>query len=318
MTTGSTSNSKHLAKSVYLTGLLSAMAVEYLDCVSLTVPGPAMEIFEAALSSICRAVSFFHDEDNDRWDLQGVKERGANEDELSAALAMAEIITGISPAIERTLVPIGGWLARTKLAFPEQLIGRCFAVRGTHIVAPAVPGRITLVLDAGLAFGSGEHNSTRGCLAAFERLAFTSRSRRILDLGTGSGVLAIAAAKLLRRKVLASDIDPRAARVAGANARLNGVSKQVRSIKADGWRSPELRRHAPYDIVFANILARPLCAMAHHLATHLAPGGFAILAGLLSIQANWVLSAHRRAGLTLKFRVVDGAWTTLVLQRRNV
>jgi ribosomal protein L11 methyltransferase len=291
------------------------MAAEYLDCIALTVPGAAMEIFEAALSSICRAVSFFHDEDNDHWDLQGVKERGADEPELGAALAMAEMITGFSPEIERSLVPVAGWLARTKLAFPEQLIGRKFAVRGTHIVAPKIPGRIALVLDAGLAFGTGEHNSTRGCLVALERVARTSRPRRILDLGTGSGVLAIAAAKLVRKPVLATDIDSRAARVARANAQANGVAKLVHSLQADGWMSPAIRRHAPYDLVFANILARPLCAMAHELAGHLRPGGRAILAGLLNIQANWVLSAHRRAGLALEFRMIDGAWTTLVLKR---
>jgi len=291
------------------------MAVEFLDCVALTVPGAAMEVFEAALSSICRAVSFFHDEDNDRWDLQGVKERGTDEDELVAALAMAEMITGFSPEIERSLVPVGGWLARTKMAFPEQLIGRKFAVRGSHIMTPKIPGRITLVLDAGLAFGTGEHNSTRGCLVALERVARTSRPRQVLDLGTGSGVLAIAAAKLLRTPVLATDIDARAARVARANAQANGVARYVRSIQADGWMNPKISARAPYDLVFANILARPLCAMAHQLAAGLAPGRIAILAGLLTVQANWVLSAHRRAGLALVFRVVDGAWTTLVLKR---
>jgi ribosomal protein L11 methyltransferase len=97
---------------------------------------------------------------------------------------------------------------------------------------------------------------------------------------------------------------------------LNGVSALVRSIKADGWHNSTILRLAPYDLVFANILARPLCAMAHHLALHLRPGGIAILAGLLSVQANWVISAHRRAGLVLRSRVIDGAWTTLVLERR--
>jgi len=212
-------------------------------------------------------------------------------------------------------VPVGGWLDRTKLAFPEQLIGRNFAVRGTHIVEPKRYCRITLVLDAGLAFGTGEHNSTRGCLIALERVARALRPRRILDLGTGSGVLAIAAAKLLRVPVLATDIDARATRVARANAQVNGVSGLVQSVQNDGWSNLAVRRLAPYDLVFANILARPLCAMAHELAVHLMPGGIAILAGLLTVQANWVLSAHRRAGLILRDRVVDGAWTTLVLER---
>ncbi|MDR3521411.1 MAG: 50S ribosomal protein L11 methyltransferase [Acidocella sp.] len=293
------------------------MAPELLDCIAIIVPADAMETYEAALGAVCRAVSFFYDEDNNLWDIQGVKERGAYEAELSSALAVAEILTGYSPEIARSLVPVGGWLARTKAAFPEQIIGKRFVVRGTHINAAAIPGRITLTLDAGLAFGTGEHNSTRGCLIALEHIARHHRPMRILDLGTGSGVLAIAAAKLLHRNVLASDIDPRAARVASGNAKLNGVAKHIRAIKADGWMDKRIQRAAPYDLVFANILARPLCAMAHHLAQNLQPGGIAILAGLLSIQANWVLSAHRRAGLTLNTRVIDGAWTTLILRRRG-
>jgi ribosomal protein L11 methyltransferase len=290
------------------------MAEEVLDCVALRVPAHAMEAFEAALSAVCRAVSFFHDEDNDIWDLQGVKERGAHEAELAAALLVAEMMSGVAPDIQRSLVPVAGWLARTQAAFPEQLIGRRFAVRGTHIVAPPIPGRIVLTLDAGLAFGTGEHNSTRGCLVALESVARRERPRRILDLGTGSGILAIAAAKLWRRPVLASDIDPRAARVAGANAALNGVAGLVSAIRADGWTDPRITRGAPYDLVFANILARPLCAMAHELGAHLAPGGVAILAGLLTTQERWVISAHRRAGLVLERYFVDGAWSILVLR----
>jgi len=291
------------------------MAAEFLDSIALTVPADALEIFEAALGSVCGAVSFFHDEDNDRWDIVGVKERGTHEESLAASLAMAELLTGFTPLVERTLVPVGGWLGRTKLAFPEHIIGQNFAVRGTHITSPPSPGRITLILDAGLAFGSGEHNSTRGCLLALERVAKSKSPVRILDLGTGSGVLAIAAAKIWHAHVLATDIDPRAARVARANARLNGVENQVRSAKADGWKTPVIRRNAPFDLVFANILARPLCAMAKDLATQLAPGGTVILSGLLTMQTNWVVSAHRRAGLILSRSIADGAWTTLIMRR---
>jgi ribosomal protein L11 methyltransferase len=291
------------------------MTPELLDCITIRVPPDALEPFEAALSSICRAVSFYHDEDVDEWDIQGVKERGEHEEELEAALLVARLVSGLEPAIRRTQVPVAGWLARTQTAFPAQLIGERFVVRGTHITAPPLPGRITLTLDAGLAFGTGEHNSTRGCLVALERLAKYHHPRRILDLGTGSGILAIAAAKLMGRGVLASDIDCRAARVANANARLNGVAGLVHAIRADGWMDQRIIRHGPYDLVFANILARPLCAMAHELAAHLALGGRAILAGLLNTQANWVLSAHRRAGLVLEHRLVDGAWSILTLRK---
>ena len=292
------------------------MTPELLDCISLRVPASAMESFEAALSSVCQAVSFYHDEDADEWDIQGVKGRGEYEDDLNAALLVAEIVTGFHPDISRDLVPVAGWLARTQAAFPEQFIGNRFVVRGTHISAPPVPGRITLTLDAGLAFGTGEHNSTRGCLNALERLAKYHRPARILDLGTGSGILAIAAAKRLRRPVLASDIDFRAARVANANARLNQVAGLVHAIRADGWVDKRITCAAPYDLVFANILARPLCAMAHELGANLAPGGRAILAGLLNTQVNWVLSAHRRAGLTLEHKITDGAWSILTLRKR--
>jgi ribosomal protein L11 methyltransferase len=291
------------------------MAAEFLDSIALTVPADALEAFETALGSICRAVSFFHDEENDLWNISAVKERGADEDSLAAALAMAELLTGFTPAVERSLVPAGGWLGRTKLSFPEQIIGKKFAVRGTHITNPPLPGRLTLVLDAGLAFGSGEHHSTRGCLLALEFVARRGRPRRILDLGTGSGVLAIASAKVWRRGVLATDIDARAVRVAHANGKLNGVHNLVHTLKADGWMNPLIQKAAPYDLVFANILARPLCAMAHHLAAHLAPGGTAILSGLLSGQANWVISAHRRAGLVLVSKLLEGAWTTLIMRR---
>lgn len=291
------------------------MAEEVLECIALRVPAEVMEMFEAALSSVCRAVSFYHDEDLDEWDLQGVKERGAYEEELTSALFVAELVSGFSPVIERGLVPVGGWLARTQQAFPEQLIGKRFAIRGTHIQDPVLPGRVTITLDAGLAFGTGEHNSTRGCLVTLEDLIKFHHPKRILDLGTGSGILAIAAAKMLRQPVLATDIDPRAARVAAENAKLNEVAGLIRSIQADGWADPRITRAAPFDLVFANILARPLCAMAHQLAAHLAPGGVAILAGLLNTQVNWVMSCHLRAGLKLERRLVDGAWSILTLRK---
>ena len=290
-------------------------SAELLDCITLTVPDDALDYFESALSSVCRAVSFFRDEDAGDWNVSGVKERGSAEADLLAALSLAGLLTGITPEASRSLVPAGGWLARNKSAFPEQRIGRRFAVRGTHIAAPPAFGRITLVLDAGIAFGSGEHGSTRGCLKALEHVGKSRRPARILDLGTGSGVLAIAAAKLLGRPVLATDIDPRAVRVAAANARRNGVACRVETLRADGWADRRIKRRAPYDLVFANILARPLCAMAHSLGTGLAPGGTAILAGLLNTQSRAVLAAHRRAGLRLRMRIIDGAWTTLVLAK---
>jgi len=141
------------------------------------------------------------------------------------------------------------------------------------------------------------------------------RPSRMLDLGTGSGILAIAAARLLHRTVLATDIEPWPVRVAAENARLNGVPRLVRVRLADGWRDAAVRARGPYDLVFANVLARPLCAVAKDLAANLAPGGTAILSGLLRGQARAVLAAHRRHGLRLERVVTVGAWATLVLRR---
>jgi len=287
-----------------------------LETVSVTVPEFALEAFEAALSNACDTVGFFRDDTTGDWRVEGVKPAGANEAELTASIALAAAVSGVSPELQRSSTEAEGWLARTYASFPEQLIGRRFAIRGTHLTGPPTPARITLVLDAGLAFGSGEHGSTRGCLVALETVA-RRHPRRILDLGTGSGILAMAAARLLKRPVLATDIEPWSIRVTRSNAARNRLSHMVRPRLADGWRDPEVRRGGPYDLVFANILARPLCAMAQDLALNLAPGGTAILAGLLANQARGVLAAHRRQGLRLERLIPQGTWTTVVVRKNG-
>lgn len=287
-----------------------------LETVAVSVTEHALEAFEAALENACETVGFFRDHDTGVWRVEGVKQIGVNEAELASSLALAAAITGEQPVLERSATEADGWLARTYASFPEQLIGRHFAVRGTHLTGPATANRITLTLDAGLAFGTGEHGSTRGCLVALETVA-RRRPHRILDMGTGSGILAMAAARLLNRPVLATDIEPWAVRVANENADLNGVAHLVTARLADGWRDPFVRAHGPYDLVFANILARPLCLMARDLALNLAPGGTAILAGLLANQARWVLSAHRIQGLRLERTLPQGPWITLVVRRHT-
>jgi ribosomal protein L11 methyltransferase len=284
-----------------------------LETISVEVPEAALEAFEAALGSVCATVGFFRDHRSTRWRVEGVKPAGDDDAALTAALALATALTGVEAALERTPVPADGWLARTRAAFPQQLIGRRFAVRGTHLSGPARAGRIMLTLDAGLAFGSGEHGSTRGCLRALERVAYR-RPPRILDMGTGSGILAMAAARLLHRRVRAVDIEPWSIRVARQNAALNRIGPMLRCWRADGWHDRAVRAGGPYDLVLANILARPLCLMARPLAAHLAPGGTAILAGLLATQARQVLAAHRRRGMRLEAMIAEGPWTTLVLR----
>jgi ribosomal protein L11 methyltransferase len=302
---------RHFA--VYAPGM-SRHHPSLLETVSVTVPEAATEAYEAAFASACASVGFFRNHATGDWRIEGVKEVAAGDSSLTAALALAERLTGVAATLERRQTPADGWLARTQASFPEQCIGRRFAIRGTHLTGPPTPGRITLTLDAGLAFGSGEHGSTRGCLRALEGVAHR-HPRRILDMGTGSGVLAMGAARLLRRRVLATDIEPWSVRVAEQNARLNRLSHLIRVRLADGWRSVAVRRRGSFDLVLANILARPLCAMANDLGANLAPDGTAILSGLLATQARWVLAVHRRRGLRLERRLTEGVWTTLVLRR---
>lgn len=285
-----------------------------LETIRIQVPDAALEAYEAALGSVCATVGFFRAPQGTDWLVEGVRPVDADPAALQAALALAAAVTAVDAALTRAPVPAEGWLARTRAAFPEQRIGRRFAVRGTHLKGPSASGRITLTLDAALAFGSGEHGSTRGCLLALER-AVRRRPRRVLDLGTGTGILAMAAARLLHRRVAAVDVEPWSVQVARQNARLNRLAPLVRVWRADGWHDRRVRAGGPYDLVLANILARPLCRMAASLAVHLAPGGTAILSGLLATQARQVLAAHRRQGLRLDRTVTEGAWTTLVLRR---
>lgn len=286
------------------------------ECVWVDVPEAAVSAYEAALKATCESVGTFIGAGN-CWRVEGVKRIGERNGELAAALGLAATLSGHSAAIERAPIEPADWIARTRSAFPERLIGKRFAVSGTHDRSPRARGRITLILDAGLAFGSGEHASTRGCLLALERVG-RWRPRRILDLGTGSGILAIAAARLLHRPVLATDIDPSSVRVARENAALNQVSHLVRTHLSNGWRARAVRRGGSYDLVFANILARPLAGMARDSAQHLSRGGTAILSGLLRAQAAFVLVAHRRVGLHLVSQVHEDGWTTLVVRRRAV
>ena len=279
------------------------------------LPEDAVPSYEAALLAVSATVSLFHDEATDNWRIEAVRDTLADQDSLQAALALAAGLTGHEVLLTRSLTDSDGWLARTVEAFPEQEIGRRFLIRPTHVPPRATYGRIPLTLDAGLAFGSGEHASTQGCLVALERLP--RKGRRVLDVGSGSGILAMGAAKLWHVKALATDIDPWSVRVSEENAKMNGLKPRLRAILATGYNHRMITRGAPYDLIFANILARPLCAMACDLAAHLRPGGTAILAGLLGKQVRMVLAAHQRAGLVLERRISLDPWATLVLRKRG-
>ena len=189
-----------------------------------------------------------------------------------------------------------------------------FTVHGQHDRARVPPNKLGIEIEAALAFGTGHHGTTRGCLLLLDQVLKACYPRRVLDLGTGTGVLAIAAAKALRRAVLASDIDAASVRVARANARLNQTGDLVQVIRATGFSAPQFARHAPFDLVLANILANPLRHLAGPMARHLAPSALVILSGLLTPQAAGVIAAYRARGLVpLRHIRIDG-WSSLLLR----
>jgi len=212
------------------------------------------------------------------------------------------------------LLPDTDWIKLSQQGLPPVRAGRFF-VYGAHDAGTVPPGVIPIRIEAGMAFGTGHHETTSLCLAALSDLSKRRRYENVLDLGCGTGLLAIGAAKLWRKRVVASDIDPTAVEITRENAAANGESTLIHAITADGLASPALAAKAPYDLIIANILASPLTQLAPSIAHSLSKGGALILSGLLTWQENLVLSFYRPFGLILRETRRDGPWTALVLQK---
>ena len=226
---------------------------------------------------------------------------------LRALLQDAGVASGVV-----TVEPIRDidWCAASLASFELLKIGR-FTIHGSHEPTPF--GRFALSVDAGLGFGSGRHETTQGCLLAFERIARRRRVRRVFDIGTGSGILAVAAARLWPARIIAVDHDPMSVAAARATARRNALAHRVTVVRGNGFRVTPPARLGRADLICANIRAAPLAEMAPDLARHLGRGGTVILSGLLATEEATVLSAYRAARLRLRQRVSLGAWVTLIL-----
>lgn len=259
------------------------------------------------------AVSMF--EDGDRWTVEAAFH------EQTARALISETVTQVAgPDAANELmfssIATRDWVAASLEGLAPVYAGR-FVVHGAHDRTRVRPNEIGIEIEAALAFGTGHHGTTRGCLIAFETLRKATpaaRRWRILDVGTGTGLLAIAAAKALRVPVLASDIDPVAVSVACDNARLNRITPLFHALAASGVSAGRIRQ-ARYNLIFANILEEPLRRMSAPLSSLLAPGGRLILSGLLAAHAPGVIAAYRRQGLRLQSRTILDGWVTLVMRR---
>jgi ribosomal protein L11 methyltransferase len=277
------------------------------------------------------AAAAFEEADG-RWSLTIHFRRRPDEGAVRALVASTAGSAAADALVFETLAP-ADWVRKSLDSLQPVEAGR-FVVYGAHARARLPVNRIGAQIEAALAFGTGHHGTTRGCLLALDLIAkahgrkyrasrtasSSTRKRRrralVLDVGTGTGVLAIAAAKALRRPVLASDIDARAVGVARDNARINGAAAYIETIRAAGLDAHRFRERAPFPLIFANILLEPLKALATPMARLVAPGGHVVLSGLLTAQAGAALACYRARGLVLARRIRLEGWMTLVLARR--
>lgn len=212
-------------------------------------------------------------------------------------------------------LPANDWVRHTNKLNAPIRAGRFF-LYGAHDAGSIPPGSLGILLDAGLAFGTGRAPSTFGCMLAIDDLCRVKPPRRMLDMGTGSGVLAMAAAKAGAKTIIAADIDPVAVDVTRDNVKLNGLSGRIAALTASRPDDPRLTAAGPYDLVVANILAEPLCRMATGLRTLVATGGHLVLSGLLAKEDRLIVARYRATGLSLARRIPREGWHTLVFHRR--
>jgi len=281
-----------------------------------TLPGeaPAQALGEAMerLDPAPDGVGVFEIEDGSgRWEV-GAYFTEAPDDTTLALLAAAY---GAAPFTVSEL-PETDWVAHVRRELHPVEAGRFF-VYGSHDADRLPAGRIGLMIDAAMAFGTGHHATTQGCLRALDRLVAAGfRPASVADIGCGTAVLAMAAAKVWADcPILASDIDAVAVETAAANVALNGLEGRIDCLEAAGFEHPRLRAAAPFGLVFANILKGPLIDLAPDMAAHVAPGGQVILSGLLTTQSPDVRAAYDSAGFTVSEAEEIGEWTTLTLLR---
>jgi ribosomal protein L11 methyltransferase len=287
--------------------------IENIWRIAFVADGATQVPFAQAIEDIVDSVSSMESAPGGPWRVEGLRQGEPDRTDVAARLKRTAQEIGVpAPELVIERLPDIDWLAENRKSFPPLRVGR-FYVYGSHIKDAPPQGTHAIALDAGIAFGSGEHATTKGCLIAIERLARRQRRARVLDVGTGSGILAIAAARAWPARVLASDIDKDSVHVAAENMTRNAVAARVRVRHADGLA--KLPRHKGRDLVLANILAKPLCRLSRAIARAVKPGGVVVLSGLLAEQETQVRAAYRAHRLVFQGRIPINGWHTLILRR---
>lgn len=271
-----------------------------------------VDVLEESLDPGAVAVAAFENADG-VWEIVLHFSAPPDEDAIRDLVGLAAG-DGAAAALAFRTVEARDWVKASLEGLVPVPAGR-FVVHGQHDRARIAPNKLGIEIEAALAFGTGHHGTTRGCLLLLDAVLKHRHPAHVLDLGSGTGVLAIAAAKALRQPVLASDIDPQAVTVARDNARLNDVGGLIEAVRATGFAAPAFRARAPFDLILANILANPLRRMAPAMAAHLAPGGLVILSGLLPAHTRGVIASYRAVGLVLVRRLQVDGWCSLLMRR---
>ena len=274
-----------------------------------------IEIFEAAFEEISIATATFEIETTHHWRFTAYVPKEVSRGELEKKLQSAEANAGVASLV-KIIRPVvdNDWVAEYQKDMRPIKVGSYY-ISGSHVSDPTPLGCVSVKIDAGLAFGTGSHETTQSCLEAMEEICGEEPPVNALDLGTGSGILAIALAKRYKVFVFASDQDPVAIRVARENAALNDVSKYIKFFKSDGFQNPKLLRNAPFDLIIANIVSKPLIGLAEDIANATGTNGKVVLSGILTSQVEVVIDTFRDRGLLLIKKIIKADWETIVLKR---
>lgn len=274
------------------------------------------EAFLLALEEEALSVSWYETEDEARWRIEGLYDHTPDLVALTSRLELIAVIHGAPlPELHSSTVEETDWLEAVWKNFPPQTIGRYY-IYGSYYNQDKIPnGLIGLEINAATAFGSGEHETTQGCLKALNELAQTHQFTKALDMGCGSGVLALAIAKTWKIPTMAVDNDPEAIRVAQNNAILNQCEALITTMVSEGFADSTISKQGSYPLIVANILAKPLCMLAPDMVLNLAKDGFIILSGLLDRQTPEVIDAYVSQGLSLIRTYPLNNWTTLLLKK---